>query len=763
MTISNIKYNIEEKLNNKFIKGEAEWTQVSINNLNLVDITIVSNCISGRKELIKFIEEILDGINQENNTAYRKGIVRRYTTDEAKELELKKKYINEMDASTFSELIDYNENRSYDAKEEKKKNLSNKIISFYSYKGGVGRTIALIQTAYLMAEKGKRVLLIDLDIEAPSFYDIFKDSIRKEFGMVDYLYDKHNNIDNSVKLEDIISKLNMNLKGEIFLIPAGKIKREYVKKLESLKEKRIYENQYIQEIINEAKEKFNINYTFIDSRTGINNWGALSLIDISNEVMLFAYPNKENIAGIKLIKELIGDHKRTTVVLSRIDASDEGTKTAENLFKELNLEQEYISILYNPAIATANELPSRSIIEPYNVICKFILEEEENDKVSNLLNKNKADIKDVLQKMIDMNFSNNNTSNEDKITEESNRVIICERYIFDKYIKNILISEMNQEYEFDNLFEEIQLNDERVSKEKNPTNLFVEDINGNISSYIRELILKKHIEVNEKNIYNLLWLYIIRAINDTLQVQESLDDQDILQNFNLTLVKDFFGSAMNLRKKVKMVLYLDEIINLYEEKLFEEFNDKIIDEIIKIVNYISSAYKIQLKLVIDFEFYKKYRAEIDEFDTNILKLSWKALDEKDKNNVVKEIKQYIDLYLQQDKIDYYIVKNIIEMDKELNESDFFIDKLLNGIKYTDEVFKIIFGIRSEVGVYSKEIVTWIYEQLREINKLNQDYLIEFIKKAAKFEFDNIADNKDRCRIISLDSMKKSLDYIATME
>ena len=64
------------------------------------------------------------------------------------------------------------------------------------------------------------------------------------------------------------------------------------------------------------------------------------------------------------------------------------------------------------------------------------------------------------------------------------------------------------------------------------------------------------------------------------------------------------------------------------------------------MNYISSAYKIQLKLVIDFEFYKKYRAEIDEFDTNILKLSWKALDEKDKNNVVKEIKQYIDLCMQ---------------------------------------------------------------------------------------------------------------------
>ena len=65
-----------------------------------------------------------------------------------------------------------------------------RLISFYSYKGGVGRTLALVQTAYLLAKKGKNVLMLDLDIEAPSLHDIFSDKIDLDKGIVDYLYEQ---------------------------------------------------------------------------------------------------------------------------------------------------------------------------------------------------------------------------------------------------------------------------------------------------------------------------------------------------------------------------------------------------------------------------------------------------------------------------------------------------------------------------------------------------------------------------------------------
>ena len=47
-------------------------------------------------------------------------------------------------------------------------------VTFYSYKGGGGRTLALINTAAYLAEKGNRVLLLDFDLEAPGL-DEFED------------------------------------------------------------------------------------------------------------------------------------------------------------------------------------------------------------------------------------------------------------------------------------------------------------------------------------------------------------------------------------------------------------------------------------------------------------------------------------------------------------------------------------------------------------------------------------------------------------
>ena len=42
------------------------------------------------------------------------------------------------------------------------------FVSFYSFKGGVGRSMALINTAGILAgRRGFRVLVIDLDLEAP--------------------------------------------------------------------------------------------------------------------------------------------------------------------------------------------------------------------------------------------------------------------------------------------------------------------------------------------------------------------------------------------------------------------------------------------------------------------------------------------------------------------------------------------------------------------------------------------------------------------
>lgn len=45
-----------------------------------------------------------------------------------------------------------------------------KIVTFYSYKGGVGRTMALVNVGWIMASNGLRVLLVDWDLEAPGLH-----------------------------------------------------------------------------------------------------------------------------------------------------------------------------------------------------------------------------------------------------------------------------------------------------------------------------------------------------------------------------------------------------------------------------------------------------------------------------------------------------------------------------------------------------------------------------------------------------------------
>lgn len=57
--------------------------------------------------------------------------------------------------------------------EDSKEHLRGKIITFYSYKGGTGRSMALANVAWLLASNGYRVLTIDWDFEAPGLHRYF--------------------------------------------------------------------------------------------------------------------------------------------------------------------------------------------------------------------------------------------------------------------------------------------------------------------------------------------------------------------------------------------------------------------------------------------------------------------------------------------------------------------------------------------------------------------------------------------------------------
>lgn len=47
------------------------------------------------------------------------------------------------------------------------------IVTFYSYKGGTGRTMALANVAWILASNGMRVLAVDWDLESPGLHKFF--------------------------------------------------------------------------------------------------------------------------------------------------------------------------------------------------------------------------------------------------------------------------------------------------------------------------------------------------------------------------------------------------------------------------------------------------------------------------------------------------------------------------------------------------------------------------------------------------------------
>ena len=202
---------------------------------------IVTSIDENSDESSKFIEQTINSFNENLNKVEKLylGFCNIHSLQEAEFLNIEKPSKKSKVVASFGDIIDNNENSI----KSDKKSKSPRIISFYSYKGGVGRTVALIQTANLLASKGKKVALIDMDIEAPSFNEIFSADIVAENGLVNYLYNKLYHLE-EIKVSSIVSKLSLNVKGDVYIVPTGNINGKYVKMLQALKEKRISENEY---------------------------------------------------------------------------------------------------------------------------------------------------------------------------------------------------------------------------------------------------------------------------------------------------------------------------------------------------------------------------------------------------------------------------------------------------------------------------------------------------------------------------------------
>ncbi len=190
-----------------------------------------------------------------------------------------------------------------------------KTITFYSYKGGVGRTTTLALTALQMARKGKKVIVIDMDLEAPGLSTILKQEEGIEYpkyGVVDFLVEcekENGRIDLNEYVYSFSSKelLGMN-GGELYVMHAANLSLEdyekYYNKLSRIdfNMPKFYKQENpINYLFKEINNQYQPDYILIDSRAGIHDIGGLTLFNYSDEVVALFYGNEQNMIGLNFV------------------------------------------------------------------------------------------------------------------------------------------------------------------------------------------------------------------------------------------------------------------------------------------------------------------------------------------------------------------------------------------------------------------------------------------------------------------------------
>lgn len=196
---------------------------------------------------------------------------------------------------------------------------------FFGLKGGVGRSTAVSMAAWHLAQQGKKVLVIDLDLESPGLGNMLlpvRQDLRDDgdtalpgwpdYGMTDWFVEDAVGQADEALLKQMIqpSPIEGAGQGEIIVVPAagGLYDQDYVSKLSrayadlpnNLGKIEVFGDR-LARAISQIENHVQPDVVLLDSRAGIHHISAVALTRLQAYVYLFASDTEQTWAGFNAL------------------------------------------------------------------------------------------------------------------------------------------------------------------------------------------------------------------------------------------------------------------------------------------------------------------------------------------------------------------------------------------------------------------------------------------------------------------------------
>jgi septum site-determining protein MinD len=171
-----------------------------------------------------------------------------------------------------------------------------KVISVHSFRGGTGKSNTTANLAALLAQLGKRVGVIDTDIQSPGIHVLFGlEEDQMGHSLNDYLW---GNCDIKQTAHDVTPNLGIAGNGKVFLVPSSIKAGEIARVL-----REGYDVGLLNDGFRELIETLDLDMLMIDTHPGLNEETLLS-IAISDVLVIIMRPDQQDYQGTGVTVEI---------------------------------------------------------------------------------------------------------------------------------------------------------------------------------------------------------------------------------------------------------------------------------------------------------------------------------------------------------------------------------------------------------------------------------------------------------------------------